>query len=66
MAPEMQQQVRRATAHDSRAQRELSRWYGTRLRPKLVAAARAGTISGRQAVELDLQLRELVGHRRFG
>jgi hypothetical protein len=39
---------------------ELREWYLESLRPKLAAAAAAGTVRPRAAAELDRQLRDLL------
>jgi len=40
---------------------ELEAWYARRLRPRVVAAARAGAIAPAQAIGLERQMRDLLG-----
>jgi hypothetical protein len=40
---------------------EVEAWYARRLRPRVVDAARAGAIPPARAVELERQMRDLLG-----
>jgi hypothetical protein len=48
----------------SDARHELRDWYGRRLRPKVLAAARSGAIRPAAAVALERQMRDLLAGRR--